>query len=480
MSAKNKHRSTNDYLKYLKGELSGQERHAFERGLEADPFEREAMEGLESLRVGQAEEDLLALHNRLRKRVLRKRRVALYSVAATVASLLIVGTVFLKIHDFDPRSQEKQAYPEESYENFVPEKAESLPVPIEEKQDATPEIQKESRSADKGPDKALTVQEPEADAAEVHDFVMDEEPGVEMEVSRMAAPLPEAEEIQEEEIQEEEIQEEKIQEEKITYMEAEPEARADEAITARAEKSGRKKMKSVAQPGAVQVQETPEMALSQKELEDMLTGKVTGIVISAEDQGPIPGAVVVNRELNSGVTTDLDGRFGIPVQEDSPTTLVASFIGMETKEYQVEDGAHLEVLMQPDVSTLDEVVVVGYVSGQEIQPSGSAFDFFQAEEEKGVEFNVPEPSTGFKDYRKYIEENIRHPQELGTNKEVVVLKFTVTKAGVIEDVIALRSPGASFTEEAIRLLMDGPAWNPASNEDGTRDESVRIRFVFKK
>jgi hypothetical protein len=123
MSGKNKHRSANDYLQYLKGELSNQERHAFEKGLEADPFEQEAMEGLESLETGQTEQDILYLHNRLRKRLSRRRRVAFYSVAATVASLLIVGTVFLKIHDFNPSSDEKQVYPEESFDSGTPSEA---------------------------------------------------------------------------------------------------------------------------------------------------------------------------------------------------------------------------------------------------------------------------------------------------------------------------------------------------------------------
>ena len=45
MAAKRKHRSTNEYLKYLRGELSPEERYSFERDLEADAFEREAMEG---------------------------------------------------------------------------------------------------------------------------------------------------------------------------------------------------------------------------------------------------------------------------------------------------------------------------------------------------------------------------------------------------------------------------------------------------
>ncbi len=139
MSGKNKHRSANDYLQYLKGEISSQDRHAFEKGLEADPFEQEAMEGLESLETGQTEQDILYLHMRLRKRLSRRRRVAFYSVAATVASLLIVGTVFLKIHDFNPSSDEKQVYPEEAFVSGTPSEAQAIPPAQKEAEAEEPE-----------------------------------------------------------------------------------------------------------------------------------------------------------------------------------------------------------------------------------------------------------------------------------------------------------------------------------------------------
>jgi hypothetical protein len=463
MSGKKKHRSTNDYLNYLKGEGSGQERHAFERGLEADPFEQEAMDGLETLSAKEAEEDLLALHNSLRKRLSRRRRVAFYSVAATVASLLIVGTVFLKVHDFNPRAEEEKLYPEKSFEDLVPEKSEPVAASPEEVLDATVEVQ----DADKG--LVFESEDLPAESRDIAQIQAIQEPEKKLEVSRMAAPM-EAEEIQTDEMQAEEI----------TYMEAEPVARPDDVQEAR---SGRKFQRAKKAQGVIpaeQKQAAPGEVFSQQDLEQMLTGKVTGIVISAEDQGPIPGAVIVNRDVNSGVYTDLEGRFGLPVQENTNTTLVASYIGMKTQEYEVENGAHLELVMQPDAATLDEVVVVGHVAEREVQPTGSAFELYQAEEDKGDSYRVPEPSIGFRNYRKYMEENIRYPEELSTQKEVVVLKFTVTRAGSIDDVIALRTPGVSYTEEAIRLLMDGPAWNPASNEQGTRDESVRMRIVFKR
>ena len=213
----------------------------------------------------------------------------------------------------------------------------------------------------------------------------------------------------------------------------------------------------------------------------MLSGKVSGIVISAEDQGPITGAIVENRELNSGVFTDLNGRFDIAVQEDSPSKLVASFIGMETQEYHVSNGEQVELLLQPDATTLDEVMVVSYVAQEEAFPTGSAFDIYEAEKEKGSDYTVPEPVIGTKKYKKYLEQNIEFPQvETDLQRAIVVLRFNVTRTGEIKEIVALKSPGEAFTSEATRLLIEGPDWNPASNDKGSKDESVRMRIVFKK
>ena len=115
MSAKRKHRSTNEYLKYLKGELSPKERYAFERDLEADPFEMEAMEGMEQSSLTDTEEDLLSLHASIHNRLKRRRRRRIYSLAAAVASILIVGTVFLNIYEINPETASESIPKDESF-----------------------------------------------------------------------------------------------------------------------------------------------------------------------------------------------------------------------------------------------------------------------------------------------------------------------------------------------------------------------------
>lgn len=477
MSGKNKHRNANDYLQYLKGELSRQERHSFEKGLEADPFEQEALEGLETLEIEQAEEDILYLHNRLRKRLSRRRRVAFYSVAATVASLLIVGTVFLKLQNFNPSSDEKQVYTEDFFDPGPPEaEAEEAPAPARESlQKMTEDVPVKELEPSRAVIEGKSEDEPLSPAQEKGQELPEKAPLKEGDPSIAIVEAQDAEPAKAE------TYDYALEEEQITHMEAEPQAMVSEKSVARStQKSGRQK-KSMARPVAQSPQEVSKAVVIQPDMEEALTGQVSGVVISAEDQGPIPGAIVENRALNSGVITDVEGRFDIAVKEDSPTTLVASFIGMETQEYQVSDGAEVELLMQPDAIALEEVVIVGHVSPRESSPTGATYVVRSDENEAIPEYSVAEPSVGYNAYKKYIEEHIQFPvTDIETDKAVVVLKFKITSQGEISEVSALRSPGELFSEEAISLLKEGPSWNPASNENGPMDDWIRMRIVFKR
>ncbi len=94
---------------------------------------------------------------------------------------------------------------------------------------------------------------------------------------------------------------------------------------------------------------------------------------------------------------------------------------------------------------------------------------------------VAEPSIGYEAFKKYIMDHIRYPDtETGSSREVVILNFTVTAGGEITDIKAIRSPGEEFTEEAIRLIREGPSWRPATNALGTTEEVIRLRIVFTR
>ena len=88
------------------------------------------------------------------------------------------------------------------------------------------------------------------------------------------------------------------------------------------------------------------------------TQAVKGVVTDAADGEPLIGATVMVKETKAGVATDLDGNFTMTVAEGQ--TLVISYIGYITKSIKYTGQTTINVSLENDASTLDEVVVVGY------------------------------------------------------------------------------------------------------------------------
>lgn len=86
--------------------------------------------------------------------------------------------------------------------------------------------------------------------------------------------------------------------------------------------------------------------------------KVTGVVISEEDDQPVVGASVLVKGTTMGTVTDIDGKFTITDVPSSSRTLKISYIGMKTQEIPIKAGI-IKVTLKPDAEVLDEVVVTG-------------------------------------------------------------------------------------------------------------------------
>ncbi len=85
---------------------------------------------------------------------------------------------------------------------------------------------------------------------------------------------------------------------------------------------------------------------------------IRGVVRSAVDKESLPGVTVVIQGTVQGTITDIDGRFTISA---SPTDrLRVSFIGFRTQVIEVGARTDFEILLEPSVEQLDEVVVVGF------------------------------------------------------------------------------------------------------------------------
>lgn len=90
---------------------------------------------------------------------------------------------------------------------------------------------------------------------------------------------------------------------------------------------------------------------------------ISGKVTSADDGSGIPGVNILEKGTANGAVSDVDGNFTISAESGS--TLVFSFIGYKTVEVAVNGQSSVNVVLETEVTSLSEVVVVGYGTQRE-------------------------------------------------------------------------------------------------------------------
>ena len=86
--------------------------------------------------------------------------------------------------------------------------------------------------------------------------------------------------------------------------------------------------------------------------------QLSGVVVSADDKQPVQGATVVVKNTKISVVTDAQGRFTIEVNADA--VLVVSHSGFVPSEISARGKTAVNVALQQQVRSLDDVVVIGY------------------------------------------------------------------------------------------------------------------------
>jgi TonB-linked SusC/RagA family outer membrane protein len=97
--------------------------------------------------------------------------------------------------------------------------------------------------------------------------------------------------------------------------------------------------------------------------------KITGVV--TDDKGnSLAGVTVMVKGTVLGTLTDATGKYII---DNAPqnATLIFSFIGMATQEIPSNGRMQIDVVLEEDVTELDEIVVVGYGTQKKVTLTGS-------------------------------------------------------------------------------------------------------------
>ena len=105
-------------------------------------------------------------------------------------------------------------------------------------------------------------------------------------------------------------------------------------------------------------------AAQQKTVSGTVTSSVPG-------EGAMPGVAVSVPGSTTGTTTDINGKYSLLVPENV-TTLLFSYIGMKKQEVDITGRNLADVLMDPDVLGLNEVVVTALGISREKKALGYA------------------------------------------------------------------------------------------------------------
>lgn len=203
---------------------------------------------------------------------------------------------------------------------------------------------------------------------------------------------------------------------------------------------------------------------------------VTGKVTSADDGTGIPGVNVVEKGTNNGTATDVEGNYTLNVGDNS--TLVFSFVGYTTQELAVGTQSSINISLATDVTSLSEVVVVGYGTQEKKEITGSVVSLDSKDFNKG---NINDPTqllqgkvAGLSIYNKGGDPNanpvirLRGLSTVGSNVQPLV---------VVDGVLGASLDNIDPNDiESINVLKDGSA----AAIYGSRGSSGVILVTTKK
>jgi TonB-linked SusC/RagA family outer membrane protein len=122
------------------------------------------------------------------------------------------------------------------------------------------------------------------------------------------------------------------------------------------------------------------------------TIEVKGRVTSLDTNESLPGASVVQKGTTNGTVTDGDGNYKLAVPADA--VLIFSFIGYMEEEIAVGNRTTVDMVLSPDLTTLTEVVVVGYGTVKKSDVTGAVSSLKPSDFVPGAVVNVEQALQG--------------------------------------------------------------------------------------
>lgn len=173
-----------------------------------------------------------------------------------------------------------------------------------------------------------------------------------------------------------------------------------------------------------------------------------------DDKGnPVPFAVISDKNSNTKVGTDADGKFTFKNSDSVAATTIAA-VGYASSDEKLRSGREETIVLKPSSQELSEVVVTG-ISRSKKKPASAAGSAVKRE-------NLTQASVvgGMQLYKKYIKDSMRILEIDETEYEAgpVILSFRIKRDGTPYKIRVQQSLCDACDREAIRLLLNGPKW----------------------
>ncbi|MDN3491129.1 SusC/RagA family TonB-linked outer membrane protein [Winogradskyella bathintestinalis] len=97
--------------------------------------------------------------------------------------------------------------------------------------------------------------------------------------------------------------------------------------------------------------------------------EINGIVTSESDGMPLPGVNIIVQGTSRGTTTDFDGKYIININRGEQIEF--SYVGFITQTVTVENQSVINIVLQDDIASLSEVVVIGYGTQKKADVTGA-------------------------------------------------------------------------------------------------------------
>jgi TonB family protein len=445
----------NDIEKYRRGELTPQESHDLEKKALQDPFLADAIEGAESISANDFSDDIAELKSSIAFQSEERSVVSYERMAAAPSSSMRVA-VEKELTPISPKKVNKWIWPlrvaasvliicfvflvanrlipKQGKGNLAIKKEKAKPADIDTLSMVQNKVNSNlTKSTEEKPQQLSTAKPTIAVKHKPENAVVkkDDNKGV--------------------------ILSDAVDNTKATEVTADVELKKVESIAAAEQPTPVVKMEAP--------REAAEAELKKKSLGNTSARLIKGQVISDEDGTPIPGVNVIVNGTKIGAVTDMDGNYQLP-EVDADQKLTFSFIGYVSQEVPVANQKDINVKLGLDVSQLSEIVVVGYGSQKDT-------------DEEPVTVSAS-PAGGLKAFNKYLDDSMRYPIEaLELNiKGKVVVQFTVGTDGSLNDFIVKKSIGHGCDEEVIRLVKEGPAWSPTTEDNVAVESNVLVKLRF--